>query len=311
MRRRILLLALLALANGAPPAIRIKVQPVIAQAPSEVHATVFVTRHPDNRNLDLTISGENYEMRSVKQLDGDGAPAVFEFWYHQVPCGNYLATARVQRSSGWAKQTEQKFRLLGFGCDDPTGEDSHGPSASRRQGPITRLLDDIAFELHSLLPVRRRPRLSRRAQRLAELDAVYREARPIALMPFPKGHFSSSRISMGNLFARPVSSTSSSRHKSSSAEQAAADSRGASGRTPTWLCSMNTSATSAESSRHRRKRCSTLTDGCTGIVPRDSTASAPSTRHVRRRRHQPSGSGPLGPFSRTSGRGPFVARLAP
>ena len=97
MRRRVLLLALLALANASPP-VRLQVQPKIAQAPSDVHLKIFVARHSANRRLDIAIEGENFSTANSRQLDGEDAPGVFDVWFKGLPCGHYTAAVQVART---------------------------------------------------------------------------------------------------------------------------------------------------------------------------------------------------------------------
>jgi hypothetical protein len=117
VRRRVLLLALLALANASPP-IRLQVQPKIAQAPADVHLKIFVPRHPANRRLDIAIEGENFSTSSSRQLDGEDAPTVFDVWFKQLPCGHYAAAVQVVgvNTSFVARDT---FTFVGFSCDAP------------------------------------------------------------------------------------------------------------------------------------------------------------------------------------------------
>lgn len=115
----LLLLALWALASASagPPPVRIRVQPQIAQSPSDVHLTVFVERHADNRRLDVIVDSPNFSQRSSRQLDGDAAPRVFNLWSIRLPCGRYIAVARVIRLTTTLQATAT-FHLVGPECPD-------------------------------------------------------------------------------------------------------------------------------------------------------------------------------------------------
>lgn len=110
MRLGVLLLALLALANANPP-IRLQVRPLIAQAPSDLHLKIFVERHPANRRLDIAVEGENFSTASIRQLDGEQAPGVFDVWFKHLPCGQYAAAVQVVRLDATAFTARQTFRL--------------------------------------------------------------------------------------------------------------------------------------------------------------------------------------------------------
>lgn len=76
----LLLAALLSLGNAAgEPAITLRVNLKIAQAPATVNGKVIIERHPDNRLLVVLLEGENYSLRTDRQLDGAEAPRVFRY----------------------------------------------------------------------------------------------------------------------------------------------------------------------------------------------------------------------------------------
>ena len=115
---RVFLVALLALANAAPPPIRLQVRPLIAQAPTDVHLKIFIERHPDNRRLDFILDGDRYSRTSSQTLEGEQSPAVFDIWYRAVPCGSYQAAAQLVRADGSTHVARaQVMQFTGLTCD--------------------------------------------------------------------------------------------------------------------------------------------------------------------------------------------------
>jgi hypothetical protein len=123
MRRALLLLLLTAASAAAnTPAIRLQVYPKIGTSPQDVHFKVFVERNPANRKMILAIDGPSYYRSAEFQLDGEGAPRVFDLWRQQLPCGEYTVVAVVLRNDNSRSQVTDAFRLLGFGCATPADE---------------------------------------------------------------------------------------------------------------------------------------------------------------------------------------------
>ena len=115
---RVLLTALLALANAASPPIRLQVTPLIAGAPVDVKLKIFIEPHPDNRRLDFVLEGERYSRSSSEMLEGEAARKVFDVIYKRVPCGNYIAAAQVVRADGTTHAAvSQAMTFTGVYCD--------------------------------------------------------------------------------------------------------------------------------------------------------------------------------------------------
>lgn len=129
MRWSVLLLAaLLSPGNAAAdePPIRFQVNTKIAQAPATIHGKVVIERHPDNRLLVVFVDGENYGLRTDRQLDGEAAARVYDMWWKDLPCGTYEARAvlvRVENGNHVQKHATARFRVLGFHCKDQAPED--------------------------------------------------------------------------------------------------------------------------------------------------------------------------------------------
>lgn len=123
MRWGTLLLALFLASSAAAdePPIRIRVNTKIAQAPATVNAKVIIGESVDNRLLVILLDGENYGLRSDRQLDGERAPRVFDTWWKDLPCGHYEVRAvlvRVENGRQVEKHATERFRVLGFNCPD-------------------------------------------------------------------------------------------------------------------------------------------------------------------------------------------------
>lgn len=120
MRRSVLLLALLSLANAAAePPIRLQIRTRIAQAPASIHAKVILERHPANRVLVIQVESPGYSTREDRQLDGDAAVRVHDFWWKDLPCGAYDVRAVVSRSTGEQKHAAEHFNVVDGDCGSP------------------------------------------------------------------------------------------------------------------------------------------------------------------------------------------------
>jgi hypothetical protein len=71
----------------------------------------------NNRLPEYAIDGENFSQTSSRQLEGESSPAVYDVWYKRVPCGHYIAVARVSRLDR-SFTAREEFRLLGAACLD-------------------------------------------------------------------------------------------------------------------------------------------------------------------------------------------------
>lgn len=115
MRRSVLLLALLSLANSEPP-LRITATPEIAQAPSTVHVKVVLERHAENRGFKVFVDGNGgYYTDSIQQVDGAQNQRVWDLWFRDLPCGNYIVTVLLLRTGG-EHRAQDTIRLLGDKC---------------------------------------------------------------------------------------------------------------------------------------------------------------------------------------------------
>ena len=93
-----LLGAVLVLAlTGAPAAITVRLSARYAHAPAEIRAEVHIPRHPDNRAACLTLEGP-YREEGCWPMAGMAAPPLFSRVWRNLPAGEYLSRARLQRA---------------------------------------------------------------------------------------------------------------------------------------------------------------------------------------------------------------------
>jgi len=75
--------------------LRIRVWPTAAHAPATITVRAEVTPHDDNRELIVTIDGENAYMSSLVQLEGSRGPRFSELQFHKLPSGAYEVLAVI------------------------------------------------------------------------------------------------------------------------------------------------------------------------------------------------------------------------
>jgi hypothetical protein len=79
----------------------------------ELHATVKVDPHEENRLLRVSLDGPLYYASTDVQLDGASSARVHDMWWRSLPPGEYAVTAMVECASG-RKYTERKtLRVIG------------------------------------------------------------------------------------------------------------------------------------------------------------------------------------------------------
>jgi hypothetical protein len=97
--------ALRAPADGAPAAaaasaLRIRVTPARAFAPTSLFVQAWIERHPDNRAMRISIESAEYFSSSEIQLDGEASARVRVILFRDVPAGEYELVGEVVGDRG-------------------------------------------------------------------------------------------------------------------------------------------------------------------------------------------------------------------
>jgi hypothetical protein len=79
------------------PITKLDVKPAISLRPTDVHYRVWVPKNENNRNLRVELTGNEFYTSHDIQLDGEQAPGVIDAWFKDVPCGNFVFVATVER----------------------------------------------------------------------------------------------------------------------------------------------------------------------------------------------------------------------
>lgn len=90
-------------ASGSPGAtekLLLRVTPNVSSAPSTVVATATVTRHADNRWLNIEAESGSFYRSSTVQLDGERAPLVTQIRLSNLPGGEYIVKAVLRNNLG-------------------------------------------------------------------------------------------------------------------------------------------------------------------------------------------------------------------
>jgi len=117
MKSTVLVLLFLLLSPYAEPEIKLTVRPLIQSAPGEVRIEYRISRHPDNREYEISWSDEAGKLGSHRSsLDGDNEPALFPSIYlEDLGPGQYVTEGVVKRIVGGKikeYKTRQPFEVL-------------------------------------------------------------------------------------------------------------------------------------------------------------------------------------------------------
>lgn len=108
------LLALTSDVRGAAP-VQVRIQPWgYVQGPTldYLRISVHIERHPDNRQAQLVLDGDNYSSTSDWTLDGEKAPIYFAFERKHLPVGTYRAYVGVLRGTKLLQAKSEELQIL-------------------------------------------------------------------------------------------------------------------------------------------------------------------------------------------------------
>jgi hypothetical protein len=123
-------------ANGEdpePPKVTVKIRPVVLFAGRDVQATVRAPRDPRNRELRITVEGEDFFASSDVQLDGVDAATTHMFTWRELPGGAYRVDAILLRADGERTTVTSCFAVLS--SDDGDTPPMQMPTRRRQQQP--------------------------------------------------------------------------------------------------------------------------------------------------------------------------------
>jgi hypothetical protein len=72
----------------------------VVPAGSDLLVTINVTRNAENRSLTIEAESEDYVRASTMQLDGEFEAYAHQYWFKQLPEGEYTVVARVKGAQG-------------------------------------------------------------------------------------------------------------------------------------------------------------------------------------------------------------------
>jgi hypothetical protein len=128
-----------ALAGPAPlasdAAIAVDVRPSVIYAGGTVRTTIRTPRDPRNRTMRIVLEAADYYASSEVQLDGAGAPAVYQFEWQTLPSGSYSVEAILTREAGDERRARRCLSVLGGDSSDSGSRASHrAPSSDAQPG---------------------------------------------------------------------------------------------------------------------------------------------------------------------------------
>ena len=72
----------------------------LVPAGSDLLVTIRVPRDAENRSLTIEADSDDYARSSTMPLDGEFEAAMHQYWFRQLPEGNYNVVARVTGTRG-------------------------------------------------------------------------------------------------------------------------------------------------------------------------------------------------------------------
>jgi len=123
-------------ANGEDPEpekVTVKIRPVVLFAGRDVQATVRAPRDPRNRELRITVEGDDFYASSDVQLDGIDAATTHQFTWRELPGGAYRVDAILLRADGERTTVTSCFAVLS--SDDGDTIPTQMPTRRRQQQP--------------------------------------------------------------------------------------------------------------------------------------------------------------------------------
>jgi hypothetical protein len=72
----------------------------VVPAGSDLRVTINVARNADNRSLTIEADSGEYARSSTMQLDGEFEAYAHQYWFRQLPQGEYNIVARVAGTQG-------------------------------------------------------------------------------------------------------------------------------------------------------------------------------------------------------------------
>jgi hypothetical protein len=72
----------------------------VVPAGSDLLVTIRVPRDADNRSLTIEAASDDYSRASTMPLDGEFEAATLQYWFRQLPEGEYTVGARVTGTRG-------------------------------------------------------------------------------------------------------------------------------------------------------------------------------------------------------------------
>jgi hypothetical protein len=107
-------------AERSPPASKrtaaelvIDVTPAVVIAKQDIRARVQITPRPANRLLVVALDAPEFFSSTQRQLEGANAARVFDFYFHDLPAGDYMLSVKVEDDNGRTHTAERPFTVIG------------------------------------------------------------------------------------------------------------------------------------------------------------------------------------------------------
>lgn len=93
---------------GDPLGIRL-LPGLVSPAPGQLRVMATVESHAENRELEVVAESESFFRSSSISLNGDRAPRLNEFFFRNLPSGQYEITATLKGTQGRRRAVQSRF----------------------------------------------------------------------------------------------------------------------------------------------------------------------------------------------------------
>jgi hypothetical protein len=90
----------------------VRVTPSVAIGPATVRIRTVAERDADNRAMEVVAESADFYRSSVVQLDGERAPRTRDFFFNDMPAGEYVIRAALFGSDGKERASVTRFILI-------------------------------------------------------------------------------------------------------------------------------------------------------------------------------------------------------
>jgi hypothetical protein len=101
-----------AAAGPEPTELTVDIKPTAMTSKEDLRAVVHVVPAAANRLLVIALDAEGFYSSTQRELAGASAPRLYEFYFRELPPGDYVLHVRVEDASGGIHSAERRFTVF-------------------------------------------------------------------------------------------------------------------------------------------------------------------------------------------------------